>query len=82
MEFTALNQIVLAGVPQGIVGLAIFLVRTVNIDSLFYLSDAGQVISVPITLMNHYVYKYNEPYLQKQYYLPPLPTELKLRNHA
>jgi uncharacterized protein YbgA (DUF1722 family)/uncharacterized protein YbbK (DUF523 family) len=37
---------------------------------------------VPITLMNHYVHKYNEPYLQKQYYLTPHPTELKLRNHA
>ena len=37
---------------------------------------------VPITLMNHYVRKYNETYLQKQYYLTPHPTELKLRNHA
>ena len=37
---------------------------------------------VPITLMNHYVRKYNEQYLQKQYYLNPHPTELKLRNHA
>ena len=37
---------------------------------------------VPITLMNHYVRKYEEPYLQKQYYLNPHPTELKLRNHA
>jgi uncharacterized protein YbgA (DUF1722 family)/uncharacterized protein YbbK (DUF523 family) len=37
---------------------------------------------VPITLMNHYVRKYEKPYLQKQYYLNPHPTELKLRNHA
>ena len=37
---------------------------------------------VPITLMNHYVHKYNESYLQEQYYLTPHPTELKLRNHA
>lgn len=37
---------------------------------------------VPITLMNHYVRKYNEPYLKDQYYLTPHPTELKLRNHA
>lgn len=37
---------------------------------------------VPITLMNHYVRKYEEPYLQKQHYLNPHPTELKLRNHA
>lgn len=37
---------------------------------------------VPITLMNHYVRKYQEPYLQRQHYLNPHPTELKLRNHA
>lgn len=37
---------------------------------------------VPITLMNHYVRKYEEPYLQQQLYLNPHPTELKLRNHA
>jgi len=37
---------------------------------------------VPITLMNHYIRKYQEPYLQKQHYLNPHPTELKLRNHA
>lgn len=37
---------------------------------------------VPITLMNHYVRKYQEPYLHKQHYLNPHPTELKLRNHA
>lgn len=37
---------------------------------------------VPITLLNHYVRKYNETYLQQQYYLNPHPAELKLRNHA
>lgn len=37
---------------------------------------------VPITLMNHYIRKYDEPYLQRQHYLSPHPTELKLRNHA
>ncbi len=37
---------------------------------------------VPITLMNHYVRKYDEQYLQQQHYLNPNPTELKLRNHA
>lgn len=37
---------------------------------------------VPITLMNHYVRKYNIEYLQGQYYLDPLPVELQLRNHA
>lgn len=37
---------------------------------------------VPVTLVNHYVRKYNEEYLAEQYYLNPHPLELKLRNHA
>jgi uncharacterized protein YbgA (DUF1722 family)/uncharacterized protein YbbK (DUF523 family) len=37
---------------------------------------------VPITLVNHYVRKYKDPYLQKQYYLNPHPIELQLRNHV
>ena len=37
---------------------------------------------VPLTLINHYVRKYREPYLADQYYLNPHPIELKLRNHA
>lgn len=36
----------------------------------------------PITLVNHYVRKYEEPYLGRQTYLRPHPLELKLRNHA
>jgi len=37
---------------------------------------------VPITLVRHYVRKYNQPYLQEQYYLNPHPIELQLRNHV
>ncbi len=37
---------------------------------------------VPITLINHYVRQYGEPYLKEQYYLNPHPVELKLRNHV
>lgn len=37
---------------------------------------------VPITLMNHYVRKYNQPYLKNQLYLHPHPAELQLRNHV
>ncbi|MDA8405057.1 MAG: DUF523 and DUF1722 domain-containing protein [Desulfobacteraceae bacterium] len=37
---------------------------------------------VPITLINHYVRKYGEPYLKTQVYLNPHPAELGLRNHA
>jgi len=37
---------------------------------------------VPVTLINHYIRKYQEPYLMQQHYLNPHPLELKLRNHA
>jgi uncharacterized protein YbgA (DUF1722 family)/uncharacterized protein YbbK (DUF523 family) len=37
---------------------------------------------VPITLLNHYVIKYKEPYLSRQVYLNPHPIALELRNHA
>jgi uncharacterized protein YbgA (DUF1722 family)/uncharacterized protein YbbK (DUF523 family) len=37
---------------------------------------------VPVTLINHYVRKYGEQYLARQWYLHPHPIELKLRNHA
>lgn len=37
---------------------------------------------VPVTLVNHYVRKYDQTYLKGQYYLNPHPLELKLRNHA
>jgi len=36
----------------------------------------------PITLINHYVRKYNQPYLKDQFYLHPHPVELQLRNHV
>jgi len=37
---------------------------------------------VPITLFNHYVRKYDQPYLKQQIYLNPHPVELKLRTHV
>ncbi|HRZ87032.1 MAG TPA: DUF523 and DUF1722 domain-containing protein [bacterium] len=37
---------------------------------------------VPVTLLKHYVRKYDEPYLRRQYYLNPHPAELMLRNHV
>jgi len=36
----------------------------------------------PLTLINHYVRMYDEPYLKRQYYLNPHPIELMLRNHV
>ena len=37
---------------------------------------------VPVTLINHYVRKYDQEYLKNQSYLNPHPIELKLRNRA
>jgi uncharacterized protein YbgA (DUF1722 family)/uncharacterized protein YbbK (DUF523 family) len=37
---------------------------------------------VPVTLIRHYVRKFDEPYLRDQVYLHPHPQERKLRNHA
>ena len=37
---------------------------------------------VPITLIRHYVRKFDQPYLKEQFYLNPHPLELQLRNHV
>lgn len=37
---------------------------------------------VPVTLMNHYVRKYDQAYLREQTYLNPHPVELRLRNYV
>jgi uncharacterized protein YbgA (DUF1722 family) len=37
---------------------------------------------VPLTLVNHYVRKYDQPYLRHQHYLNPHPAELKLRTQV
>ncbi|MEJ2469633.1 MAG: DUF523 and DUF1722 domain-containing protein [Desulfuromonadales bacterium] len=37
---------------------------------------------VPLTLISHYIRKYDQPYLKQQVYLNPHPVELQLRNHA
>jgi uncharacterized protein YbgA (DUF1722 family)/uncharacterized protein YbbK (DUF523 family) len=37
---------------------------------------------VPIVIINHYVKKFDEPYLKQQFYLHPHPLELMLRNHV
>ena len=44
---------------------------------------AGLVpLIVPVTLLNHYVRKYDQAYLREQVYLNPHPVELRLRNHC
>jgi len=45
-----------------------------------YRTEATPLI-VPVTLIGHYVRKYDEPYLKEQVYLRPDPAELQLRNH-
>ncbi len=37
---------------------------------------------VPVTLLNHFVRKYDAPYLKQQVYLNPHHITLKLRHHA
>jgi len=37
---------------------------------------------VPMTIISHYVRKYDQPYLKQQVYLNPHPAELQLRNHV
>jgi uncharacterized protein YbgA (DUF1722 family)/uncharacterized protein YbbK (DUF523 family) len=37
---------------------------------------------VPVTLLNHYIRKYAQPYLSQQVFLNPHPIELQLRNHV
>ncbi|MBU2497849.1 MAG: YbgA family protein, partial [Proteobacteria bacterium] len=44
--------------------------------------EAYVPLIVPVTLMNHYVRKYRQPYLMEQTYLKPHPIALQLRNHV
>jgi uncharacterized protein YbgA (DUF1722 family) len=37
---------------------------------------------VPVTLIRHYVHKYDVPYLKRQVFLDPHPVERMLRNHV
>jgi uncharacterized protein YbgA (DUF1722 family)/uncharacterized protein YbbK (DUF523 family) len=42
--------------------------------------DGHVPLIVPVTIINHYVRKYGELYLSRQFYLQPHPIELRLRN--
>lgn len=44
--------------------------------------DSRIPLIVPITLLRHYIRKYDQEYLKKQTYLNPHPLELMLRNHV
>ena len=45
-------------------------------------SNGHLPLIVPMTLMNHFVRKYRQPYLSDQTYLNPHPLDLQLRNHV
>ena len=75
-----------ANVLQHIMG---YFKKSLSRDEKQELSDiieqyrTGQVpLIVPVTLLNHYVRKYDQPYLKEQAYLCPHPAELGLRNHV
>jgi uncharacterized protein YbgA (DUF1722 family)/uncharacterized protein YbbK (DUF523 family) len=43
----------------------------------------GQLpVVVPLTLIRHYIMKYDQPYLREQVYFHPHPLEVMLRNHV
>jgi uncharacterized protein YbgA (DUF1722 family) len=63
--------------------------KNVSSDEKLELSDAidnyrkGLVPwIVPVTLIRHYIRRFDIPYLKRQYYLYPHPLELMLRNHV
>ena len=44
--------------------------------------DSLLPLIVPVTLLRHYIGKYDQQYLKGQVYLAPHPAQLMLRNHA
>jgi uncharacterized protein YbgA (DUF1722 family)/uncharacterized protein YbbK (DUF523 family) len=52
------------------------------LEYLAHYRDGHVPLIVPVTLLNHFVRKYDQPYLKQQHYLNPHPIELQLRNHV
>ena len=52
------------------------------LESIEEYSQGCLPLIIPVTVLNHYVRKYEPPDLKDQYYLKPHPVELMLRNHA
>lgn len=52
------------------------------LDIFSMYKDRHYPLIVPVTLLNHYVNKYDKAYLKAQHYLNPHPVELNLRNHS
>lgn len=56
--------------------------KTELLELINHYRDGYIPLVVPVTLISHYVRKYDEPYLSQQVYLNPHPSELQLRNHV
>jgi uncharacterized protein YbgA (DUF1722 family)/uncharacterized protein YbbK (DUF523 family) len=52
------------------------------LEQISHYANQKVPLLVPLTLIGHYVRKYDQEYLKKQTYLSPTPLELKLRNHV
>ncbi len=50
-------------------------------DLLDQYRNGNLPLIVPVTMLNHYVRKYDEKYLTQQWYLHPHPVEMKLRTY-
>ncbi len=51
------------------------------LDLIDHAAEGNMPLIVPVTMLNHYVRKFSEPYLAEQVYLNPHPLELKLRSY-
>jgi uncharacterized protein YbgA (DUF1722 family)/uncharacterized protein YbbK (DUF523 family) len=56
--------------------------KTELLETIGQYHDQLVPLLVPLTLLMHYVRKYDQPYLKQQVYLAPHPAELMLRNHV
>lgn len=52
------------------------------VETIANYKEGNFPLIVPVTLINHYIRKYQEPYLGQQFYLQPHPVELRLRNQV
>jgi uncharacterized protein YbgA (DUF1722 family)/uncharacterized protein YbbK (DUF523 family) len=52
------------------------------LENITHYHDQLVPLVVPLTLLKHYVNKYDQTYLKLQVYLSPHPAELMLRNHV
>jgi uncharacterized protein YbgA (DUF1722 family) len=56
--------------------------KTELLETITRYHDQLVPLLVPLTLLKHYVRKFDQPYLKQQVYLDPHPAELMLRNHV